>query len=186
MKYEWRPIIGYDGFYEVSDTGMVRSVDRYINLSDRRKRRIKGKVLKHKRNADNYLFVSLSKDGVARTCYVHRLVATAFIPNPGDLPEVNHRSGQKEDNSIGNLAWVTHKQNVQHAYDNRLTSNMGASHSFAVGVIDNELGMTFDTIREWCNARGIKYSTGRNLMNGSNKSKTIDLSGVVKITKTND
>jgi len=182
----WLPVIGYTGIYEVSDTGMVRSIDRTIQLSNGRLRKIKGKLISPKHNEDGYLFVSLSKDGIVKTKYTHRLVAQAFIPNPGILPEVNHLSGNKTDNTVENLQWCTHQQNVVHAYVTGLSNNIGASHRCAVGVIDNTLEKEYGTVKEWCDARGINYSTGRNILNGSNKSRTIDLTGVVRIPKSLD
>lgn len=185
-KETWEPVKHYKGYYEVSDLGRVRSLDRVV-LSNERTKRILGKVLKPKQHPDKYLFVSLSKGGTTKTAYIHRLVANAFIPNPRGLAEVNHKSGDKRDNAIANLEWVSHQQNVQHAYLNSLTSNMGGKHSFAVGVIDNQLGREFGTLKEWCDARSINYSTGRNLLNGTKEKHSeysrIDLTRVVKVIK---
>ena len=180
------PVFQYEGYYEVSDHGNVRGVDRAVPLPDGKIRKVKGRIIAPKRNADRYLFVSLSKDKVVKTWYVHRLVAAAFIPNPWQLPEVNHLDGDKTNNVPANLMWVTHQQNVIHAYAIGLSHNIGGTHKQAVGVIDNILGRTFETVKDWCAARGINYNTGRNLLNGLNKSKTIDLTGVVKISKTNE
>ncbi|MBL7692606.1 MAG: NUMOD4 motif-containing HNH endonuclease [Flavipsychrobacter sp.] len=183
---KWMPIPVYGGIYEVSDTGLVRSVDRYVDLPGEKRRRIRGKQLSPKRSKDGYLFVSLSKDGVAKTHYIHRLVATAYIPNPNGLPEVNHLDGIKTNNAVINLDWCTHRDNVRHAYANGLNLNVGENHPFAVEVIDNELGQTFGTVQDWCAARGIKYSTGRNLLNNQGRSRTIDLTQVTKVSKTNN
>jgi hypothetical protein len=176
----WQPGQGYEGYYEVNTCGVIRGIDRLANLPDGRKRRIKGRILATKRNNDNYLFVSLSKDGITKTKYIHRAVAEAFIPNPWGLPEVNHLDGNKENNAIANLQWCTHQQNVQHAYDTGLSSNKGGTHPFAVRIIDNVLNMVFATEKEWCVARGINYSTGRNILKGQ-KSRTISLKDIVKI-----
>lgn len=181
----WKPILDYEGFYEVSTTGKVRGLNRAVTLPDGRTRTIKEKELEPKRNADNYLFVSLSRDGKSKSHYVHRLVALAFIINTESYPEVNHLSGDKSDNSVGNLNWVSHQQNVVHAYESGLNRNHGGTHCFAAQVIDNELGRTFETVKDWCIARGIAYSTGRNILNGSRKSGRIDLTSIVKVRKTN-
>ena len=182
----WKPVFQYEGYYEVSDHGNVRGVDRAIQLPDEKIRKVKGRLIAPKRNADGYLFVSLSRNGVTNTRYIHRMVAVAFIPNPWQLPEANHLDGDKTNNVPANLQWVTHQDNVIHAYAYGLNRNMGGSHKMAVGVIDNILGREFETVKDWCAARGINYNTGRNLLNGLNKSKTIDLTGVVKISKTNE
>ena len=184
-KVKYKPVKNYEGFYEVSATGIVRSLDRRIIIKGNKNRRIKGKVLSPKCNGDGYLFVTLSKEGSAKTCYVHRLVADAFIPNPRRLGEVNHKNGVKSDNTLDNLEWISHAGNVQHAYDNHLNKNQGGGHFYACGVIDNELDMEFETVKEWCDYKGINYSTGRNILNGSNKSKVIDLTRITKTTKSN-
>ena len=182
---EWKPVQGYQGLYEVSDHGVVRSLDRAVSLPNGKTKKITGKIIAPKRHSQGYRFVSLSQGGATKNKYIHRLVATAFIANPLGLAEVNHISGNKADNCVENLQWVTHKENVQHAYANGLSSNVGGNHYLAAGVIDNVLGKRFATVKEWAAARGIPYSTGRNLLNGSNKSKTIDLTGVVKIITKN-
>lgn len=179
----WRSVHGYEGLYEVSNTGMMRSITRTIKLPNGVPRTLQGKILAIKLNNDGYPFASLSKDGRAATVYIHRAVATAFIENPDDLPQVNHLDGNKRNNNVSNLAWVTHQQNVKHCYDTGLCKNKGGNHTFAVGVVDNSIGQEFSTIKEWCAARGINYSTGRNLLAGHNTSKTIDLSAIIKQLK---
>lgn len=178
------PVAGYIGIYEVSDTGLVRSMDRVVTLANGKRRRINGKQLSPKRSRDGYLFLSLSKNGVSKTNYLHRLVATAYIPNPNELPEVNHLDGIKTNNAVTNLDWCSHSDNVRHAYATGLNRNNGANHRFAAEVIDNELGQTFGTVQEWCAARNIKYSTGRNLLNKQGRNENIDLTRVTKTPKT--
>jgi hypothetical protein len=185
MSEVWKAVQGYEGIYEVSSAGNVRSKDRMVKLSDARVRCLKGRLLSPKKNGNGYVFVSLSKDGVAETHYIHRLVAQAFIPNEENKSYVNHLDGAPRNNQIDNLEWVTHAENVQHAYDTGLNKNKAGNHHFAVGVIDNALGQEFATIKEWCAARGINYSTGKNIASGCNKSKVIDLSEIV-IRRTRD
>ena len=180
-----KPVQGYDGYYVISCCGAVRSIDRLITLPNGDTRQVKGKVLSSKINNDGYRFVSLSKDGVTHTKYIHILVAQAFIPNPDGLPEVNHLSGDKSDNNVGNLEWISHAGNVQHAYDHGLSSNKGGGHYFAVSVTDNSLGMKYETIMDWAIARGIPYSTARNILSGNNKTRIIDLSQIVLTKKNN-
>ena len=141
-----------------------------------------------KRNKDGYLSVSLTNSRISKMHYVHRLVAREFILNPGNLPEVNHVSGCKEDNSVENLAWVDRCENMRHAFDTGLCSNKGERHWLAVQVIDNELGQRFSTVKKWCEARGIAYSTGKNILAGKRRSNTIDLARIIRVYKnqTND
>ena len=185
ISMPWIPILGYEGYYSVSHDGTVRSLDRVLTLPNGNTRQVKGKVLSNKINNDGYCFVTLSKDGVSRTKYIHILVAQAFIPNPDGLPEVNHLDGDKTHNTPDNLEWCTHQQNVQHCFDTGLCKNKGGNHYFAVGVIDNSIGQEFATIKEWCAYRGFNYNTGRNVLSGGNKSKVIDLSKIVLQKKDN-
>lgn len=83
-------------------------------------RYIRERILKPKTTADGYRFVALSKNGKTETGYIHRLVAEAFIPNLKELPEVNHKDGRKANNNLDNLEWVTHQENVVHAYQKGL------------------------------------------------------------------
>jgi len=184
MSEEWVTILGYNGTYEVSVSGKVRSRDREIKLPDGRIRHCKGKLLSPKQNGQGYIFYTLSKDGATKTHYIHRLLATAFISNDGNKGYVNHRDGNSRNNDLSNLEWVTHAENVSHGYDTGLNSNKAGSHTFAVGVIDNTIRKQFATIKEWCAARGINYSTGRNIAAGNNRSKVIDLSEIVLVKKT--
>ena len=104
----WVPIDGYEGLYEVSDAGMVRSLKRTTTS---------GKVLSQRAGTGGYLRVCLCENNHKKTFVVHRLVASAFIENPEHKPEVNHKNGIRTDNRASNLEWVTRSENEQHAYD---------------------------------------------------------------------
>lgn len=108
----WKPVVGYEGLYEVSDWGRVRSLDKYIKNWPKGIRLVKGRVLKPGRHRKGYLLVVLNKDGVMKTCKVHRLVAIAFIPNPDGLPQVNHKDENKHNNRVENLEWCDNKYNI--------------------------------------------------------------------------
>ena len=97
---EWRDIEGYEGLYQVSSNGRVRSLDRYVKNKGKLDFR-KGKILTTSNRKNGYLSVSLSKDGVITTHSVHRLVATAFIPNPNNSPMINHRDENPSNNRVG-------------------------------------------------------------------------------------
>lgn len=104
---EWRDIIGYEGLYQVSSQGRVRSVDRYINYKNTGVSLRKGRILKPKTDKDGYLIVNLSSNGKIKTHKVHRLVAQAFIPNPHNYPCVNHKDENPKNNCVDNLEWCT-------------------------------------------------------------------------------
>ena len=103
---KWMPIKGFEGVYEVSSLGNVRSLDRERKNHSGGTAKIKGKTLKpHKNSNNNYLLVNLRHDGIENKCLVHRLVAEAFIPNPNGLPQVNHKDENVRNNRTDNLEW---------------------------------------------------------------------------------
>ncbi len=138
------PIPGYEGLYEASDTGLIRSVDRNIMGVDNVIYPKKGKLLTLTPHKDlMYLIVSLWKDNKGSTFYVHRLVAQAHIPNPLNLPEVNHKNGVKLYNYVDNLEWVTRKDNILHAINTglKVCTNRLTKEEFVeclLSVIDGE------------------------------------------------
>ena len=108
MEEIWKPVKGFEGYYEVSNLGMVRSIDRVVVDTVRNcERLLKGKVLIQKDNGNGYKNVSFCKEHKIYNKYVHRLVAEAFIPNKDDLPQVNHKDEDKSNNRVDNLEWCT-------------------------------------------------------------------------------
>lgn len=106
----WIDIVGYEGKYQVSSFGNVRSLD-YRQTG-------KTKILKPFDSGRGYSKIKLCVDGKQNTLSIHRLVAKAFIPNPIGKREVNHINGNTKDNNVENLEWVTSKENMQLAYRN--------------------------------------------------------------------
>lgn len=115
MKDEYKNIAGYDDYYIVYNNGIIKSLDRYVCRKSKNnksnKHFIKGRVLKHIINNKGYHLVNLYKDGVGKHYLVSRLVASAFIPNPNNYPEVDHINENKNDNSVNNLRWCTRQFN---------------------------------------------------------------------------
>lgn len=109
MEEIWKDIDGYIGRYQISNLGRVKSILRFS-------KGIKVKILKYKIDKYGYLRVTLSKDNQQKIFFVHRLVAKAFIPNPENKPQVNHIDGNKQNNKVNNLEWVTNQENVIHAH----------------------------------------------------------------------
>lgn len=118
----WLPVTGFEGFYEVSNLGNVRSLGRLANHSKPGyKRVVYGKLLKPQvAKRGGYIVITLKKDRIEKCLKVHRLVAMAWLNNPNDYSEVNHKNGIKSDNTVNNLEWCTRKQNAVHAKENGL------------------------------------------------------------------
>lgn len=116
MIEEWKYAKGYEGLYEVSSLGRIRSVDRYVNNNGNDIFK-KGKILKPYRKDNGYLQCSLYKNRKHYMPYLHKLIAESFIPNPKELDEVNHINHDKNDCSIKNLEWVTHEENMHKMFD---------------------------------------------------------------------
>lgn len=110
----WKPVAGYEGIYEVSDCGRVRSLDRVIETA-RCSRRIRGRVLSPKNNTGGYQQVSLFRDGKRKDYLVSRLVAEAFCEHPEGNDVVNHLDNTPSNNRASNLEWTTHLGNAQHS-----------------------------------------------------------------------
>jgi len=120
MLEEWRDVVGYEDFYQVSSYGKVRSLDRVIARTARgvsSNYTKPGALMSQSKKGSFYMRVCLSKESKSNKHYVHRLVAQAFKDNPHSLPCVNHLDGDKMNNNKDNLKWCTHAENNQHAKD---------------------------------------------------------------------
>ena len=111
MEEVWKDIEEYEGLYQVSNLGRVKSLNRYIISSNGKTLFYKEKILKLRKNKHGYLYVFLYKNTVQKFYTIHRLVANAFIENPNNYPCINHKDENKENNKVSNLEWCTYLYN---------------------------------------------------------------------------
>lgn len=121
---KWKPVPEYEGLYMVSDSGLIKALYRRVD-SGKCHRDWVEHILCVATDARGYLRTNLAKNGTNHTVKVHRVVAEAFIPNPDNLPQVNHKDGDKTNNHVSNLEWCTVSENQRHAYRIGLKSNRG-------------------------------------------------------------
>lgn len=148
MSEVWLPYKGYEEHYEVSDLGNVRSLSRLTDFGSSKKF-VLGRVLKIKCRKGKYPFVILSKDNAQSSKMIHRLVAETHIQNPLNLPEVNHKDGNKNNNAKDNLEWATRSYNQLHAYDTGLLTLRKLTREDVLSIrssslSDNQLSKKFN------------------------------------------
>jgi len=128
MKEIWKDIIGNEGYYQVSNLGRVRSLDRTISHGKgESKRRVEGKMISQI-NTMGYLAVGLSMKGKGKFVKVHRLVAGAFISNPENKPCLNHKDRDRANNKLANLEWCTYRDNMLHIHETGANMCKGEDH----------------------------------------------------------
>ena len=116
----WKPIPNFEGYYEASNTGKIKSVERIVR-NGRGYKKITPTILKPSLDEWGYYHVSLSKNGKGYTKRVNRLIAMTFLPNPKNYPQVNHLDGIKENNNVDNLEWCNCSQNMIHCHSHGLS-----------------------------------------------------------------
>lgn len=129
LKEKWKPVVGYEGLYEVSNLGRVKSLERHI-VARQYNRKLDEHILHTYDNGRGYQILSLNKDGQQTNHKVHRIVAEAFIPNPNNYPVVNHKDGNKKNNNVDNLEWTTHQQNTKHAIETGLLTPLSGEQVY--------------------------------------------------------
>jgi rRNA processing protein Gar1 len=125
MKEEWKAVKGFEGWYEISNAGRIKSINRTIvHKEDRfsigKIQTVIGKIRKPCKNNKGYLTIQLFKNSKHHKRYIHRMVAESFIINDENKKEVNHKDGNPLNNNVENLEWVTKDENMKHALDNGL------------------------------------------------------------------
>lgn len=142
---KWKNIVGYEGLYQISNLGNIKSLN-YKNTDEE-------KILKTKKNRGGYLLVGLYKNGKQKYYTVHRLVAEAFIPNPNNLPQVNHKDEDKTNNRVENLEWCSPQYNIN--YGNR---NEKMAKSRSIPILQFNLDGEF--IKKWESGTQVQKDLG--------------------------
>lgn len=133
----WKDIVGYEGIYKVSNLGRVKSYSRYPH----------GKLLSGVKSKNGYYKVILCKNKQKITISIHRLVATTFLPNPNNLPQVNHKDEDKSNNSLDNLEWCSASYNHNYGTGIERTSK-GESRQVVQATINGEIIQIFSSLTE--------------------------------------
>ena len=147
MSEEWRDVVGYEGLYQVSSEGRVKSLERTFIDNSGRKRYVKERILKPGADRGGYLRIDLCASGKRKMFSVHRLVCEAFHDNPENKLDVNHINENKTDNRACNLEWSTRRENINHGTRNE---RVAKAQSKPVGqyTLDGDLVKVWPSVIE--------------------------------------
>lgn len=155
----WKPVVGYEGVYEVSSFGRIRSLDRFRKYKDSTPDSlafVKGKMLKGKIDKDGYIEYALcvGKHKQMKYYRAHRLVAQAFIPNPNNYPIINHKNEIKDDNRVENLEWCNNQYNIEYSRAKPILQFSKTDEFIkkwkSCAEIERELGLDHSSIQKCC------------------------------------
>ena len=156
MTEVWKDIDGYEGLYQVSNLGNVKSLN-YLHTGK--------EMILNPGLSKGYLKITLCKDGKHKKYYVHRLVAEAFIPNPNGYQYVNHKNEDKQANFVENLEWVSHSLNINYG-----TRNKRVAEKLSIPIFCVELNKVFPSIIEANRITGISDGNICSCLKGRHKS----------------
>lgn len=194
MEEIWVDVENYEGYYQVSNLGRIRSLDRTTKNSNGVSIFRKGRILKPTKCSNGYLEAMFYKDGARKVLLIHRLVAKYFIENPDNLPEVNHKDETRDNNSVDNLEWCNKSYN--NTYNNKhikigekrrgvklnisdevrrkmVESRIGGNNTNAVRIKCLETGEEFECALDACNKYDISRATmSTDIKQGKKNGKT--------------
>jgi hypothetical protein len=168
----WKDIEGYEGLYQVSNEGRVKSLGRIVVDVTKNKKRVRHfneKILKHGKNTAGRMFVQLCKNGVIEKVQVHRLVAQSFIPNPHNYDVVHHKDHNHHNNCIENLMWISDKQHRElHCHDGAEAAAETCSKIVYQYTLEGEFVRTWKSTME-CDRNGFNQSAVASCCRGERK-----------------
>jgi hypothetical protein len=169
MNEIWKQILGFDGFYFVSNLGRIKSF-KILNTQNKNKIGI----IKKQRNNKGYKIISVKFNKVKISLKVHRLVAMAFIPNPENKSQINHKDGNKSNNNVNNLEWATGSENVKHAFNTGLKEQyFGSEHYMSKCILQFDKSGIFlkkwDCMSDACRVYNIKLQSLSSCVSGKSK-----------------
>lgn len=160
MQEVWKDVVGYEGYYQVSNLGKVKSLQtkKYSRKEKCAITVMREKILKPYPNTKKYLLVDLKKDGMRNCQKVHRLVAKAFIPNENNFPQVNHKDENKQNNNVDNLEWCTNQYNSTYG-----TAKQRMAQKFKKKVVQisasGEVVNTWNSVKEATEDLGVSKNS---------------------------
>ena len=153
MEEIWKDIKGYEGIYQVSNMGRIKS----LNRCDSNNHLLYGKLLKPEKTIYGYHQITLCKNGKTQKYKIHRLVCTHFLPNPENKPYIDHINCNRTDNRVENLRWVTHKENMNNPLTTQKIGNANSrTHKKPIIQFSNNC----DYIKLWKSATDIERELG--------------------------
>lgn len=162
---QWKDIEGYEGLYQISDKGNVKSTPRQGTSPK--------SYLSHHTPKDGYPEVYLCKDGKKKNKSIHRLIAIAFLPLVEGKNHINHIDGDKTNFSLSNLEWCTHLENMRHAFKIGLINRSPETYdNRRFEVINILTGESYKDLKHLCKEKGLNHSTMRCYLTGHRTNKT--------------
>lgn len=167
----WKDFPDFEGLYQACTDGQVRSVDHNTMGKDGEIHHIKGRILKPSTDKDGYLYVILLKNNIRYTKKIHKIIATTFIPNPNNLPVINHKNEIKDDNRVENLEWCTVQYNSNYG---TVRDRIREKKHATMGIPIVQLTVNGDVVKIWKSAAiasdfGYSRSCINSCLKGRNK-----------------
>lgn len=167
----WKDVIGYEGYYKISNKGEVVSIEREVVQKNNSIRTFPSQKAKPRINVHGYIIVLLSKEQKTEHALLHRLLAIHFIPNPNNYKIVRHLNDNKLDYRLENLAWGTSKNNTEDMYLNGY-SQSGGNNKSARLVLNTQTGVFYDCLKDAVNSCNISYNSLHRRLTGKVQNNT--------------